>query len=308
MSTTSFDRDLWGTESRVANGLVRLMLSCRQIGAWRATKKIYRSLRHTAGRSCQIRNETPTETDKLNRCSWLTQLDNIDIAKICVSRAELSEFMKNCAYPKYYYKGHMRVVFGLWHLIGAVFSELSSADVVLDAGAQSGVWSRMISCMYGCRTFDVDLEYLPGVCGDRIGADVASIPLPDQSISRIVSFYSFNCFEGESDKSFFREACRLLSPGGRLVIVPLCIGGEHVNLYDPAMSTNEESFDREARRISLPGSGNNFVRWYDREAFNKRILINLEGFSTRVIEIQHDFSEVQWPGQMYAVVFKKDLC
>jgi len=299
-------RTLRGTESRVANSLARLWWSYRQLGASRTFRKALRNLSRGVGVAATTGPASGTPNiEAMRTCSWIVHLPNTHATEIEVSSQALAEFMEATKYPKYYYRGGKRLTHALWHYVGVMLAELSASDVVLDVGAQSGTWGHFVRRKYRCRVIDVDVEYPPGVHGDRVGADAAHIPLPDRSVSRIVSFCALNCFEGSADIRFFREASRLLPPAGRLVIVPICIGDEHLNLYDPRICTREDAFDVGARRVSWAGWGNNFGRWYDRAAFESRVAANLPGFEALIVTIRHPFTEIPWPGTMHAAVFIK---
>jgi hypothetical protein len=172
-------------------------------------------------------------------------------------------------------------------MIGFDRCALTPDATVIDVGAQAGVWGELARRNFGCTVYDVDLRYRRGVHGWRIGAGAGDIPLPDGTATHIVSFCAYNCFEARADEQFIAEAARLLAPGGKLVIVPLCIADEHVNLYDPAICQRAESFDQGARRVPWHGWGNNFGRWYDRRAFEDRVLRNADGLKLSVGRVRH---------------------
>ena len=213
--------------------------------------------------------------------------------------------MAKTRYPKYYYRGYRRIRYAAWHLTGLHLCELSKSDTALDIGAQAGIWGGIVRRTIGCRVMDVDLSYPLGMHGERIGADAGRIPLSDGAVTQLVSFCAFNCFEGNADVEMLREASRLLLSGGRIVIVPFCIGDAHVNLYDPRICEKESSFDAAAHRISWPGWGNNFGRWYDRSAFEQRVLSQLDNFTPEIIAVHHDFTGAGLESPFYAARFTK---
>lgn len=206
-------------------------------------------------------------------------------------------------YPRYYYRAERRIRYSLWHHVGTELCGLDRASVVIDVGAQAGLWGAMIRRQFGCRVFDLDLEYRSGRHGFRIGAPAGSIPLDRGSVSHIVSFCAFNCFEGDDDTALIQEAWRVLAPGGKLIIVPLCIGDEYVNLYDPKLIGGVERLDRGARPAALMGWGNGFGRWYDRQAFETRILRHAHGFDAEIHRVQQPFHREESFDAMYAARF-----
>jgi SAM-dependent methyltransferase len=217
-----------------------------------------------------------------------------------VTHEDLARFQNQMKYPRFYYLAERRIRYSLWHHVGTELSGLDRTGVVIDVGAQAGLWGSMIRRHFGCRVLDVDLEYKPGRHGFRIGAPANSIPIESASVSHIVSFCAFNCFEGDDDTAMIHEAARVLVPGGKLVIVPLCIGDEYVNLYDPRLISGVERLDRGARPAAMMGWGNNFGRWYDRHAFETRILPHAGSFDVEIHRISHPFHRQEGFDVMHA--------
>jgi SAM-dependent methyltransferase len=108
-------------------------------------------------------------------------------------------------------------------------AHVTAADHVLDAGTSIGGTARLLAAEYGCRVTAIDLtaeycdtaRWLNGLVHleDRIEViegDVTDLPLPDASVDVVVSQHvQMNV----SDKSrLYREARRVLRPGGRLAL------------------------------------------------------------------------------------------
>lgn len=222
-----------------------------------------------------------------------------------VGTPDLMQFQAEMRYPRYYYYGERRVRYSLWHYVGTRLAELGDAAIVIDVGAQAGLWGAMVRRRFGCRVYDLDLEYKPGLHGFRIGSRAGAIPLPDGSVTHMVSFCAFNCFEGDDDSALIVEAARLLIPDGKLIIVPLCIGDAYVNLYDPDLIDRVDRLDAGARPAALPGWGNSFGRWYDRAAFDARILRHASDFHVQVHHIHHPFDRQDRFEAMYAVCLQR---
>jgi len=168
-----------------------------------------------------------------------------------------------------------------------------------------GIWGRTARRRFGCTVWDVDCRYPPGLHGRRIGAAATAIPLPASSVSHVVSFCAFNCFEGTTDTEFLREAFRLLKPGGKLVIVPLCICDAHLNLYDPSLCTGDTAFDPGAHRTAWDGWGNRFGRWYDQEAFRQRLVLPVPACQRTIVRVDHDIDLAGMARTYYAIRFVK---
>jgi sarcosine/dimethylglycine N-methyltransferase len=111
----------------------------------------------------------------------------------------------------------------------ADLAKITSRDAVLDAGSGIGGTARFLADRFGCAITTIDLteEYcktarwlneLVGL-GDRITiyrGDVTQLPLPDAGFDVVVSQHVQMNVEDKS--SLYREARRVLVPGGRLAL------------------------------------------------------------------------------------------
>lgn len=299
-------QELWGTGSVLVNAAARVVYSIRTLGIRRTAALTGRSLAYyVRGHKANVCKSRGPAITALSRCSWIRSVEDVDIADCAITSADLQAFISGIHYPYYYYAGARRVWYALWHMSGLQACDFTPHSVVLDVGAQSGIWGKIVRRKYGCKVFDVDLRYRPGIRGNRIGADARAIPLPAQSVTHIVTFCAFNCFEGTADIGFLNEATRLLSPAGMLVIVPLCIADAHVNLYDPLICAGPKSFDRGARAVEWHGWGNNFGRWYDRTAFVHRILANTLDFDKTIWRVRHPQFEGKSSSEFYVARLTK---
>ncbi len=297
-------RDLFGTGSSLANNIARLVYGARSFGLLATVVQASRRVGRPGGKGKAVSASAPP-ADIADACSWLDDLAELERNERLIGASELAAFMRQADYPRFYYRTERRVRYALWHHVGLQLAKLSEKDVVLDAGAQAGIWGRIARRRHRCTVYDADLQYRSGIHGHKIGCEVGSIPLPDQSLNGIVSFCAFNCFEGDADQAFLLEVSRLLKPGGRLVIVPLCIADEYANLYDPAIMVHPENLDERARHIAWDGWGSNFGRWYDRKAFQERFLRNLAGMAVRIEQVKLEQPADSGVQDFYAAVCTK---
>ena len=303
-NSSPVSQELWGTGSVLLNASARVMYSLRALGIRRTAALTGRSLAYYVRcRNANVCKGRGPAITALSCCSWIRSVEDVDIADCAITSADLQAFISDFHYPYYYYAGARRVWYALWHMIGLQACDFTPHSVVLDVGAQSGIWGKIVRRKYGCKVFDVDLRYRPGIRGNRIGADARAIPLSAQSVTHIVTFCAFNCFEGTADIGFIHEASRLLRPEGKLIIVPLCIADAHVNLYDPVVCTRPDSFDPDADRVAWPGWRNNFGRWYDRTAFVHRILANTLDFDKTIWRVRHPRFEGKSSSEFYVARF-----
>ncbi len=168
----------------------------------------------------------------------------------------------------------------LEHFLSFDLLALSSEDVVIDIASQWSPFPEIIRKKFGCTVYRQDLDYRPGLHGDRIGGNAARLPLPDASVTKMSLHCSFEHFERKNDIAFVREAARVLKPGGRVCIIPLYLNGQFVNQTDPVFPTEEIPFDKEAKVVLVPGWNNRFGRYYSVDQFCKRIVgvlpVNME--------------------------------
>ena len=96
----------------------------------------------------------------------------------------------------------------------------------LDIAAAGSLWADILAAR-GIRAYRLDRSYPQGIEGRNIGGDAGDTGLPDSFARGLSLQCSFECFEGEGDISFVKEAARILSPDSRLSIVPLYIDVMH---------------------------------------------------------------------------------
>ncbi len=293
-----------GVHSPMLNAAARLCSSLKRQGVVSSAREVLRRLRYARALKKNGKGILPPAIPALQVCPWVDRLPEIVRSSMRVTRSDLESFISQTRYPRHYYRAARRVEYALWHLVGLRLAGLSREDVVLDVGAQSGTWGKVVRQLVGCRVIEIDRAYRPGVHRDRIGASVGGIPLPDESISCMASFCAFNCLMGDADSGLIVDARRLLKPGGRLIVVPMCIGDEYVNLFDPLICC-EDQCDAAARRFPWPGWGNGFGRWYDRPAFERRVLQIAAPMTTTLVDVSADNIDPDIPGRFFAAVFQK---
>lgn len=148
---------------------------------------------------------------------------------------------------------------------------------ILDIGSGIGGPARWIAAKFGCRITGVDLtpefceaaRALNAACGmtDRVTiveGSALALPLPDAAFDRA---YSQNVVMNIADKPrFYREAFRVLRPGGVLALSNVCAGPAGEPYFPVAWATTREtSFlaTPEETRADLAAAGFEIVTFHD---------------------------------------------
>jgi len=156
--------------------------------------------------------------------------------------------------------------------------EPRSGEAILDIGSGLGGPARWIATKFGCAMTGVDLTQehcdaareLNAACGlsDRVRimqGSALDLPLPDQSLERA---YSHNVVMNIADKArVYREAFRVLKPGGRLVLFHVNAGPNAPVEFFPVgwASVPENSFlaTNEETRRDLAAAGFDILTFRD---------------------------------------------
>jgi len=173
--------------------------------------------------------------------------------------------------PGYYARNIVEKSFE--HFMAAQVLSLGPEDVYVDIGSENSPVGDIYGRLFGCRVYHQDIAYEPGLHGDRIGSDAASMPVRDGMATAMGLHCTLEHFEGRSDSGFFREAGRVLSPGGRLVVVPLYMANRFATATDLLISRgNRVAFDPDAVVLAVTRWGNRHGRLYDPEHLVERVM------------------------------------
>ena len=134
-------------------------------------------------------------------------------------------YLKNANYSRfgYYYNGGKAPHFhekSLEHYIAAKLLELNKDDVYIDVANGDSPSAQVYNEVFGCNSFVQDM-FFRKTEGNVIAGNACSMPVNDGFASKMALHNAFEHFEGEDDIKFVREASRVLTPGGKLCIVPL---------------------------------------------------------------------------------------
>lgn len=171
--------------------------------------------------------------------------------------------------------------------------EPQAKDVFMDVGVEKSSYYRVLSCR---EIYLQDMIYPPGLKRldgrtFRLGGDAASLPLPKESVDKISLHHTFEHFEGEKDRQFIKQSCRILKPGGKMCVIPLLLCDEYTEVH----RFPGKAFDPQAREVIDPTTtlATPFARLYDIETLQTRILEELpEGVEHTLYEITVDDEDI----------------
>jgi hypothetical protein len=159
----------------------------------------------------------------------------------------------------------------LEHYLAYRFLNISKNDLYIDIAARGSPWADIMN-KRGIKSYRLDLIYPAGFHGINIGADAGDTKLPDEFATVLSAQCAYECFMGDADIRFVKEAARILKHGGRCAIVPLYLDGDYYVLTSPYCNQNEVVIEPEAKRVwrddtfIVP-----FSRHYSPESFYTRI-------------------------------------
>ena len=222
------------------------------------------------------------EQDALDRVQRDLQAAGLTVRELDLAAyaSEFTEFVKQSYYDGEYkfYGGtadHCLLEKALEHFVSFKLINPKSAMTGVDIVSCKSVAPPILRESYGCVCYEQDLEYPAGIQGNRIGSSADQIPLPDASVDFITLHCTYEHFEGQAHTGFVRECARLLKPFGQVVVIPLYLNPNYVNItgeVDVQKRTNI-GFDTEASyHCVIPEWQNRFGRHYSPEALMARVV------------------------------------
>jgi hypothetical protein len=175
----------------------------------------------------------------------------------------------------------------LEHYIATDLLQLTPADVYIDIASEGSPVPEIYGRLFGCTTYRQDLTYPPGIAGDCIGSDAASMPVPDAFADKMGLHCSFEHFERDNDVRFMQEIQRVLAPHGAVCIVPLYLFDEYAIQTDPMLSGTPPPFEPDAVLYCATGWANWHGRFYDATHLVERVQRNLGALHLTVYRVSN---------------------
>ncbi|MFA5089336.1 MAG: hypothetical protein WC552_09930, partial [Candidatus Omnitrophota bacterium] len=214
---------------------------------------------------------------------------------------------------KYYESmGDVSIEKCLEHYLAFRHLDIAGAGVYIDIAADQSPWAKILN-KKGIKSYRLDLAYPEGIRGLDIGADAGNTKLPPGFCSVISAQCACECFTGDGDIRFVKEAARILKNEGRCGIVPLYLDDSYFILTSPYCDQKKVKIDSGARRVWRDDEYQEpFSRHYSPEVFQRRIYANLPDSLTGKVLYFRNLADVvnRYQGQRiycrFMFVCKKD--
>jgi SAM-dependent methyltransferase len=188
-------------------------------------------------------------------------------------------------YPSYYPGNQVEKSFEHWFALEVL--DLQPTEVFIDIASEDSPMPEIASRLRGARSFSQDIQYAPGIVGNRIGGDACAMPLSDGFAAKAALTCSLEHFESDADVRLFRELARVLRGGGAVCVVPFYIYDIPATQTDPQVSLHADvPFDDGTTLFCAAHWGNRHARFYSPGTFMRRIALPMaELFTFRYIRI-----------------------
>ena len=185
----------------------------------------------------------------------------------------------------YYHLGDVKIEKLLEHYLTTKYLNISGEVVYIDIAAASSPFAEIISKHVGCQAYSQDLIFDEGIHGNKIGGDAGNMPVPDNFADVMTLHCAYECFQGDSDIRFIKDAGRVLKINGRLGIIPLYIDDVYFVKTGPKYDKSKVKVEHEARWIWRDDQWDSepFSRHYSPESFKGRIIDNSSGLECELI-------------------------
>jgi len=206
--------------------------------------------------------------------------------KICINEFEdwLKEYSELTAFYENW--GDVKIEKLLEHYLTSKYLNVDSNMIYIDIAAASSPFSTILDRhLNGGGYYCLDLSFEKGIHGNKIGSDAGNMPLEDNSADVMALHCAFECFQGDSDICFVKEADRVLKYGGRFGIIPLYVDNTYFVMTGPKCDKRKISVEPEAKCIWRDDNYDRepFSRHYSPESFKTRIIDNISGMVAEII-------------------------
>jgi hypothetical protein len=121
------------------------------------------------------------------------------------------------------------------HYLSLEILNITKDDIYLDVASSNSVCPDIVKKTYHNKVFKQDIQYKDGVDGDTIGSNATTIPLPDNTLTKLSLHCSLEHFEDNADIAFLKEAHRIMKKGAKIIITPLYLATKPTILTSPSI-------------------------------------------------------------------------
>ncbi len=171
----------------------------------------------------------------------------------------------------------------LEHYLTLKYLDVKLDDIFIDVAAADSPFADLLR-KKGMTAYSQDLVYPVGLRGCKIGSDAGRMPVNDRFADVLTLHCAYECFQGDGDIRFAREASRILKKGGRLGIAPLYIDTIHFVKTSPWSDKRKIDVEREARVLWRDDQYKEpFSRHYSPESFVERIACQMPEMEKKIL-------------------------
>jgi|TARA_Y100000310_G_scaffold283234_1_gene305079 hypothetical protein len=193
---------------------------------------------------------------------------------------DFAAFCEKAGFPSHYHGG---VEGGVWHekllehfiaddLLG--LSNFTPEQKYVDVAACSSPWAKLLREKHGVSAFAIDLE-VPDAYGNLdyyMQQDATATDFAESSVDGASLQCAYEMFRDNDDEMLINEVARILSPGGKLVIVPLYMHTHYCAYATPEYWGRGYTDPDAEEYVNLTSLGVPSSRKYDAATLDARVL------------------------------------
>jgi hypothetical protein len=199
----------------------------------------------------------------------------VKVETIRIDLRKYAQYLKDIDY-KNMYPGYYNFNFTektLEHFLAFNLLNLSKGERFIDIAAESSPHSKAFSRLTGCIGYQQDIMYSPGIHGRKIGGNASKIPVDNEYFQGALASCSIEHFEKNADIESMKEMARILSKGGKIVIIPLYLHRKPFCVTDPRYAVpGRVEFDRGIDVHCVKKFKNRHGRYYSPETLYERLI------------------------------------
>lgn len=241
-------------------------------------------------------------------------IDNgFEVIDYDIDKADFTHWLHEVNFPEEYVEGYKEVFTekALEHYLSSKLLDLNGNDVFVDVAAASSPWYDLAEKRYKCKSFAVDLHLPPDKNDSRlIECDATSMPFDDESISKIALHCAYEIFENNADINLIREANRVLTREGKMVIIPLYMAHFYHILSSPKTNRKGIEYGKAKKVWRDDKYPVRFSRHYSVEAFKERVAKHKDKLNLKLYYFTNEKEMKEKPDDRvyvkFSVCFKKE--